>query len=271
MRARALALVPLPGVVEAVEGVEVEPGDLLAGRQGVVQPVGRAAGEAQEIPESALLAEEGQRRPDADPHRDLEQLGRIDDPRHAREHRQVDAGLPDSPDPAQHDLRVEAELGGDVVGKRRLLREGVGEGGVVDERVALRIAADSDRDRSPAVLVDDREQLHRRGVRAVRRSRVPSDHEGVVDAVLLHAAEQLVQVVASAHHAGGQVERDRVTQGPQPRRRRDRLVEPVLRRTGHREANALGQLGRLGLALPEREDLEVDGIDHRSPPTSGVP
>jgi hypothetical protein len=105
----------------------------------------------------------------------------------------------------------------------------------------------------------------------VRRSRIPSDHEGVVDAVVLHAAEQLVQVVASAHHAGGQMERDRVTQSPQPRSRCDRLVEAVLRRTGHREANALGQLGGLGLALPEGEDLEVDGVDHRSPSTSGVP
>ena len=63
----------------------------------------------------------------------------------------------------------------------------------------------------------------------------------------------------AAHHAGGQVERDRVTQAPAAASPSDRLVEPVLRRAGHREANALGQLGRLGLALAEREDLEVDG------------
>jgi hypothetical protein len=121
------------------------------------------------------------------------------------------------------------------------------------------------------MLVDDREQLHRRGVRPVRRSRVAPDHEGVVDAVLLHAGEQLVEVVAAAHHAGGQMERDRVAERPQPRRRRDRLVEAVPGRAGHRQPDVLGELGGLGLTAAEREDLEVDGVDHRSPATSGVP
>jgi hypothetical protein len=88
---------------------------------------------------------------------------------------------------------------------------------------------------------------------------------------LLHTGEQIVQVIRPAHHARGEVERDGVSEGAQPRRRRDRLVESVLRRAGHRQADALGQLGGLGLALSEREDLEVDRVDHRSPSTSGVP
>ena len=81
--------------------------------------------------------------------------------------------------------------------------------------MALRVAGDPDPRRALGVLGHDRRKLDRRGEFTLRGIGVAGNQEELVGAGSGHAAQQGVEVVAVAHHAGGDVDRDRVAHGAQ--------------------------------------------------------
>jgi hypothetical protein len=126
--------------------------------------------------------------------------------------------------------------------------------------VALRVAGDADRARPVAVVADDRQQFRGRRVRAVRRCRVATDQEQVLDAGVGHRAQQRVEMRAVAHHPRGHVRGDRVPARAQPAADVDALVRAVTRRARDRQLQRLVDPRRLGLRPLEWEDLELRDV-----------
>jgi hypothetical protein len=113
------------------------------------------------------------------------------------------------------------------------------------------------------VLGHDRQQLDRRGELTLRGVGVAGDQKELVGTGGGHAAQQGVEVVAVAHHASGDVDRDRVAHGAQASRDLDGSVGAVLGRAGDRQADRLREVSCLFLAATEREDLKTRVIQRR--------
>jgi hypothetical protein len=102
---------------------------------------------------------------------------------------------------------------------------------------------------------EDRQDIARLRVRALRLGRVAADDEQVVDPGGGRALEHGLEVRAVAEHPHREVHRDPVAERPEALGHVERVIDPVPGRGGDREAHRSRQLGRLGLALGEGHDL----------------
>src|SRR5581483_8230502 len=95
--------------------------------------------------DTALLAQEPKRRPDADAHGDLEQPPPVYAPRRARVERKRDPARAQPREPGEQHVRVEAHLRDHVRRERGFPRERLREPALIDQRMPFGIARDPDR------------------------------------------------------------------------------------------------------------------------------
>ena len=183
--------------------------------------------------------------PDAGLERDLGELAPLDHAGEADDDRQVDAFGADRPHPVDQRAGVEAELRDDLVGVRLLAAQRLEQLVVGDQRVALRVAADTDareRMREAGELV---EQVAGVLVRAGGRRRVAADDERLVHACGREAFGPAGELAPPAHHARREMRDHFVAARGEALRDLDRARLAVPGRGGHRDPRARGSAATL--------------------------
>ena len=154
-------------------------------------------------------------------------------------------------------VRVETDLGDDVVGVRLLALQGVEKARIRYQRVTLRVATDAGPRQGMRHGRELVQQIAGVGVAARRRRGVAAHHERLTDAGGLEECHDTFELAAARDHARGQVRDDPEAAPGEVSAHVDRPLDAVLGRGRHGDGRALRQRPDLLLDPIHRDHLEA--------------